>query len=737
MVLDRRRGPGRYRVTGVFDSMVKSLLFLVVLLTSTASIIAAAKDEPFLQPVSHKYRVDAELKGTEMRKVVVDQDGIVYVLTSKGIARLFGDLLALDHSYRPLAGRKATDITVAEGALVYLFEDELFSPRRAGKFCVNLPSNTFSSVAMKGFADGIILGNGKVLWTRHGKSDPMDASFAQGGAKAFAGPLGFAVVNDGKLWHARDRTFEQIKIDGYVSTASFFKDALFVGTTNVGFFALNSHGQEIFRSGTRLPVLDITCLLPAEEGVWAGTTRGLFWRSTTGEIQYYAGKRWLDNDEVVSLAMDENGHPLVLSKSGLNKIELKRMTLAEKAQWYDQKIRKRHIRYGFSAELRLKEPGNVATAEMIDTDNDGTWSNYYMASQAFRFGATGDPQAKRNAWETFEALERLEEINPLEGFPSRSFERKGFKVSDVERWHNAPDTRWDWKAHTSSDEVTAHMFGSAVLYETTARTAQEKERIATFIGKIADHLIRNNWYVIDVDGKPTLWGRWNPEYVNWFPHSIVDRRLNSAEIVALLQFAHRITGREIYREKARELMDKHGYLENILSPMSRIAETKGFIHLGHDMGDSWNHSDDLLAFVTYWVLWRYAFDEDLKNKYAKAIQDHWQIEKQERNPLWNFVYASTGAADFDVDGALWTLRGFPLDMVDWEVRNSHRQDITPLAKNFREQQLRELLPPGERRMTRWNSHPFVLDGGSGGAIELCGDEFLLPYWMGRYQRVIE
>jgi hypothetical protein len=39
--------------------------------------------------------------------------------------------------------------------------------------------------------------------------------------------------------------------------------------------------------------------------------------------------------------------------------------------------------------LRLKVPGDIATAEMIDTDNDGTWSNYYMASQAFRFGATG------------------------------------------------------------------------------------------------------------------------------------------------------------------------------------------------------------------------------------------------------------------------------------------------------------------------------------------------------------
>jgi hypothetical protein len=52
-------------------------------------------------------------------------------------------------------------------------------------------------------------------------------------------------------------------------------------------------------------------------------------------------------------------------------------------------------------------------------------------------------------------------------------------------------------------------------------------------------------------------------------------------------------------------------------------------------------------------------------------------------------------------------------MVDWSVRNSHRQDLTRLEPNFSEQQMKELLPPDERRMTRWNSKPVILEGGSG------------------------
>jgi len=119
-----------------------------------------------------------------------------------------------------------------------------------------------------------------------------------------------------------------------------------------------------------------------------------------------------------------------------------------------------------------------------------------------------------------------------------------------------------------------------------------------------------------------------------------------------------------------------------------------------------------------------------------VVRDHFELEKHERIPIWNFVLAATDTKGFDVEGALWTLRRFPLDMISWTVQNSHREDITKQPKNFRSQELAELLPPGERRMSRWNTHPFILDGGEGGKIEYAGDEFLLPYWMGRYLKVM-
>ncbi len=710
--------------------VLSGLLFLTLVYEYQG--VAGAPDHPFPQPLSRKYALPPDLRG-KAREVSVDRDGIVYIRTDSGVARLFGEEIRLDQSYRPLAGKIAQDLAIAEGKLYYLFSDEILSNRDAGKFVRKL--NQEFRLCAVGSRNEVLLAKGRMLSRLRQTDVESIGEVPEEIKELLSDGESFIAITAAGVYEGLSRR-EIARVDG-ATTGSFHRKDLVIGTTN-GFVVVDPRsGIKMLPLQTRLPALSITSLASDGTNLWAGTTQGVWRRSDDGTFRYFASRRWLDQDAIIDIALDPAGNVYALTDTGLNIIEFKSMTLADKARWYDEKIRQRHIRYGFCSELRMKVPGDPATAEMIDTDNDGTWSNYYMASQAFRFGATGDEQARRNAWETFEALERLEEINPLDGFPSRTFERVGFKVSDVDRWHPAGDGLWDWKAHTSSDEIIAHTFGSSVLYETTAKTAAERERIAAFIGKITDHIIRNQWQLIDMDGKPTLWGRWNPEYVNGYPKSVFDRRLNSAEIIALLQFAHKITGKPIYKEKAYELFEKHGYLENILVPMKTIADTGGQVHLGITLGTEWNHSDDLLAFDSYWVLNRYAFTEELRRQYVGAIRDHWEAERPERNPLWNFVYAATGATEFGLEEALWTLRHFPLDMVDWTVRNSHRADLTKLDQNFRRQQTRELLPPDERRMTRWNGQPYILDGGSGGHIEFGGDEFLLPYWMGRYLKVIQ
>ena len=148
-----------------------------------------------------------------------------------------------------------------------------------------------------------------------------------------------------------------------------------------------------------------------------------------------------------------------------------------------------------------------------------------------------------------------------------------------------------------------------------------------------------------------------------------------------------------------------------------------------------NHSDDELAFMSYYPLLRYERGPALLAVYKESLERSWQIERPERNPLWNVIYAAgTGAKEFDREESLRTLREIPMDQVEWSVTNSHRLDVPldPLADRFKRRQALIVLPYDELPMSKWNGNPYNLDGGSGGRSEDDGAYFLLPYWMGRF-----
>ena len=480
----------------------------------------------------------------------------------------------------------------------------------------------------------------------------------------------------------------------------------------------------------RVPCSKVKCRRTIGDAIWYGTPRGAFAKQPDGRIDYYASRRWLIDDNVIDIWSGEDGSVLILTQRGLNIIHFREMTLAQKAEHFDRLTRQRHIRFGFNSAFEMTTPGDLSTGTLVDQDNDGLWTAMYLAGELLRYAVTESDEALRNCYESFEAMERLSEITGIEGFPARSFERAGYQVADKARWHNTPDGQWSWKGTTSSDEIVGHFFVYAIFAEIVPDEAWRKRSVA-LIDAIMDHIVRNDWYLIDCDGKPTQWGRWNPEYVNQFPRQVGDRRLNSVEIIAFLQTAHHFTGKAIYRRKADELFEQHGYLDNIMIPMSELGRVPGI-----DLTTEWNHSDDELAFLSYWNLYRYAFTPELREQYRRAIRDHWEIERPEKNPLWDFIYAMTGADDFDLDESIWSLKEFPLDTISWTVRNSHRQDLTFQAPDFRNQMTETVLPPDERPMSKFNGNAFRLDGGNGGREEFSGDIYLLPYWLGRYLGVI-
>jgi hypothetical protein len=361
----------------------------------------------------------------------------------------------------------------------------------------------------------------------------------------------------------------------------------------------------------------------------------------------------------------------------------------------------------------------------------------YLAAETFRYAVTKSDEALQNVRESLEAMEREYTVNQLNtGFPSRSFDRHGYNSHD-KPWRQSPDPEWDWKSTTSSDEAIGHIFAFGAIAELVP-VPEIKNKAVLLIDTLMSHILKNNYYMIDWNGKPTQWGRWNPEYVNMRPENVGDRKICASNITAMLQTAYHFTKKEKYKTAIISLMKEHGYLTNLMRPMKSVGMApENADELSKELSDQWNHSDDEMYYCGYWGLYRYALNDTLKAKYKTAIIDHWEIERPEKEGLWNIMTAIVGKPEVDLKEAVWYLQEYPLDLINWNVKNSQRKDIEFIAPNFRKQTIKEVLSPKELPISRHNSNRFDLDeNGRGGSENSAGDIWLLPYWIGRYFGVI-
>jgi hypothetical protein len=142
-----------------------------------------------------------------------------------------------------------------------------------------------------------------------------------------------------------------------------------------------------------------------------------------------------------------------------------------------------------------------------------------------------------------------------------------------------------------------------------------------------------------------------------------------------------------------------------------------------------NYSDEELAMLSFYPYFRYAHDAGM----LTGIDQWWENCQRENNPLWTYIYSMARPnAPVDLAAARATLERIPMDLIEWTVANSSR---VPMIKELDRAQLRQsknLLPPDERPVMKWNGNPFVVDGGNQGRSEDDGGFYLLAYWMGRY-----
>ena len=193
------------------------------------------------------------------------------------------------------------------------------------------------------------------------------------------------------------------------------------------------------------------------------------------------------------------------------------------------------------------------------SDNDGGHTAHYLAAMCFKYAATHDESARREAVDAFEAMLWLQTITGTDGFFARAIWAVGVdpgQRSTRRQRRTCPpsglppdDKKWLWKGDTSSDEVNAHFYAVSLFHDLVAK-GEEKKRAAQHLARIAKHIIDNGWVLRDVDGKPTRWGRWDPEYLQR-PYGFESRGLNSMEAQTYMWTAFNLTRRAEFPQGAR------------------------------------------------------------------------------------------------------------------------------------------------------------------------------------------
>lgn len=736
--------------------MKVAIVLTVLLRCFTVNATQPIADTPFIQEYHQAYPIVKSGPSNEVRAIAVDQRDVVWAATRSGLFRLNAD------TWERVPG-------AATGPHYELYVDSsgvVWAGAWNGAFQIegeNAVKQSNVAGTITSFAEtdeGLIALGPEGVWLRSGtRWTPLENGWSRHVRDTVVTSTGDIYIGTGVgLYRQRgeqlDHFYSEDDLYSGDIRALVLDDSgdLWIGALG-GIDVYSSEAYEGHYGGAEgLPNADVRALaFDAEGTLWVGTELGVArLQGDTWSLRH--SKRWLLSDDVRDIAFDSEGTAWIATRAGVSAIRRREMTLEQKAAYYLDICHERHIRPPYIVEkCWLPDPNDYSVWEPRDDDNDGTWTAMYMAMESLRWAVTKDPEAREHALAAYETLELFEKITPVEGLFARTIipatqtrmadanhvmtpeEYAERRVRDPrtkrvdERWRLSADGKWRWKGDTSSDEMAGQMFGYYYFYELAA-TEEERVRVRKHVANIMDYIIEGGYTIRDLDGVHTRWGVWAPESVKNDPDWRVEGVNKTFEILSYLKATYHITGDEKYQREYMKLITEHGYAEIARHPKSYGRSERTHIQ------------DDLIAMTTPALL-SYETDPELRANFMDGITWAYRTVEHDQNLFFNFTYGIAGGEDFHLEESIAFMRDQPLDLRQWTVDNSKREDITfsryPI---LRPMQTSRMLPPSERGVMRWDKNPWAVISGdfhdAAGHRESSGVFWLLPYWMGRYHGFI-
>jgi len=655
---------------------------------------------------------DGEKGAPQGVKRIIALDGALWALGADGIYMFKGNM------WKKIDNQEYVDLCIHLGTLYGATKEEIFS----------FENDRFVSIKPKGGYNTtditMIMEDGSQVHADPVRLGPIMRIASYSGTLYVLQP-GRLILFDGLVVNQDFIDWGRLPSQTTTGLLSF-GSRLFIGTDK-GLGVLRGAALTNLQGKDGLPVENTTCLTRGfDEDLWIGTARGAV-RMVKDGWHYFAADHWLPGNQVTDIAVSDHVVYIATDK-GIGIIRYEPYTLQKKASFYERHIEEwGHKRLGFIHTLYKKNGEWIREV----SDNDGGNTAPYLAAMCYKYAVTGDQVARKEAVASFKALLWLERITPVRGFFARAIwsttadkdERSTTGSGGLPaRWYPTKDGKWFWKGDTSSDEVTSHFYAVSLFYDLVAQ-GEEKELAREHLNRIAGYILKSGYVFPDMDGKPTRWGRWNPEYL-LRPYGYNDRGVNGLEALAFMQSAFAVTGDQKFNKGLQQLIG-YGYAENTIRqkntfPPATLAP--------------W---DDNLAFESYNTLLRYTTDPKLRSIYLRSIERTWEVKRIEHIPWFNFTYGAVSGNECEIEQSIKHLREWTLDCTEYNYRNSLRDDLHPEPGYTSYEGELRAFSPRETCVKTSSQNATFPDGGANGNVIKEPTGFLRDYWMGRYHGFIQ
>ena len=250
-------------------------------------------------------------------------------------------------------------------------------------------------------------------------------------------------------------------------------------------------------------------------------------------------------------------------------------------------------------------PGFGLHSDLIDATGE------MLVAYSCKYAITKNQADKKIADQVFNGMLKAESVTGVPGLVSRGYYKtdrpQWFEKMWYDEWHwSATMPGYRWLGDLSIDKLTSIFHSLGVYFELCA-DEQQKEKVRGLLDRFIGKIVDDNFRIMDLDGKLTLWGNMCPD----LPHN----KLNSLVALAAVKVATAITGKQRFESAYKMLIEKYHYddrqmLTNHLFPV--------------EMRHIW---DDYHAARSLYMVMKYETDPDLLNKFRMTLNRQWFVWK--------------------------------------------------------------------------------------------------------------